>query len=78
MLEIMKQNITTIYFYIYFHSIQCDIHINKLTNSNIILRVNGTLKMSILIGILGKKGLCCANARWLIAIFNGGRKVSLH
>lgn len=29
-LKIMKQNITAIHFYVDFHSIQCDIHVNKL------------------------------------------------
>ena len=33
--------------------------------------------MRMLKGILGKNDLCCMNARWLIAICNGGHKVSL-
>lgn len=75
-LKIMKQNITVIYLYIYFHFIQCDIHINKLAASNACLRVNGVPQMSMLTGKLGKNGLCCMSARWLIAICNGGHKVS--
>lgn len=75
-LKVMKQNITVIYLYIYFHSIHCDIHINKLAASNAFLRVNGVPQMTILTGMLGKNGLCYMSARWLIAICNGGHKVS--
>lgn len=32
--------------------------------------------MRMLIGMLEKNDLCCMNARWLIAICNGGYKVS--
>lgn len=76
-MKIMKQNTTALYFYIYFHSIQCDIHINKPVTSNTCLRVNAVPQMSTLTGMLGKNSLCCMNARWLIAFSNGGHKVSL-
>lgn len=75
-LKITKRSITAIYCYIYSHSIQCDMHINKLASSNTFLGVNGIPQMIIFIDLLGKNGLCCIDARWLIAICNGRHKIS--